>query len=474
MKNIILAGLFFAFLSLQAQEQTTYLKVRKINFSNNKKTRPYVMLREMSFNEGDSIPGDKLDSILLANRLQIFNLGIFNDIQVNIKNWEEDSLDLIIKVYEKFPLSPGIILQFADRNAAEWWRKYNHDFKRLQYGLILNYNNVSGRNDKLIGAISFGFAKRLDLGYIIPAFDSKKDNVGMALFFNFLHSKRIAYNTLDNELKYMDITAKAQLIKTEFTASINYRRELHNTHYFSVGYGFSKVSDYVLLANPEYFLDGVRKQNYLKLGYVFESDHRNLKAYPTNGWYIRMNFTNYGLGFMKTRMTTAGFMMSRYYEWKKHKKFSLGFSGRFQVSWPFKQPYNLQPIKSFGYNDNLIRGYEVNVMDGQHFLLFKNEYRYRLFSFQLKNLKKIKNKNNKFLNSSLAFLPFNMYLTAYFDAGYVWDNAHYAQNSYRNKWQFGYGVGLNLVTFNQRLFRIEYSINRYLDKGVYLHFELPF
>jgi outer membrane protein assembly factor BamA len=67
-----------------------------------------------------------------------------------------------------------------------------------------------------------------------------------------------------------------------------------------------------------------------------------------------------------------------------------------------------------------------------------------------------------------------MYLTTYFDAGYVWDNAHYAQNSYRNKWQFGYGVGLNLVTFNQRLFRIEYSINRYLDKGVYLHFELPF
>ena len=44
---------------------------------------------------------------------------------------------------------------------------------------------------------------------------------------------------------------------------------------------------------------------------------------------------------------------------------------------------------------------------------------------------------------------------------------------YKNKWQFGYGMGLNFVTFNSKLFRIEYSVNRYLKKGVYLHFEQP-
>lgn len=432
------------------------------------------MLREMTFHEGDSIPGNKLDSILLVNRLSIFNLALFNDVSVNIKNWDEDSLDIIVKVYEKFPLSPGLILEFADRNAAEWWRKQHHDFKRLQYGLALTWNNVSGRNDKLIGAFSFGFAKRFDIGYIIPAFDRKKSNVGMSLYFNFLNSKRIAYNTINNELAYMDLGAKVQLMKIDASTTINYRRNIYNTHYFTVGYGFSKVSDSVLLANPEYFLDAARKQHYIKIGYVFEADHRNIKTYPTDGWYMKVNFTNYGMGFMKTRLTTAGFMLSRYIEWKKHKKFSAGISGRFQISWPLKQPYSLQYIKSLGYTDNLVRGYELKVEDGQHFLLFKNEYRYRLFSFQLKNLKRLKNKNNKFLTSSLAFLPFNLYLTAYFDAGYAWDYAHYQTNDYRNKWQFGYGVGLNFVTFNQRMFRIEYSVNRYLDKGVYLHFELPF
>jgi hypothetical protein len=144
-----------------------------------------------------------------------------------------------------------------------------------------------------------------------------------------------------------------------------------------------------------------------------------------------------------------------------------------QFSWPLKQPYNLQYIKSLGYEENAIRGYEINVLDGQHYILFKNEYRFRVFSFQLSKIQKFKGKNAGILNSSLAYLPLNLYITTYFDAGYVFDKYFTAQNQYKNKWQFGYGVGLNFVTFNSKLFRIEYSVNRYLQKGVYLHFEQP-
>lgn len=43
----------------------------------------------------------------------------------------------------------------------------------------------------------------------------------------------------------------------------------------------------------------------------------------------------------------------------------------------------------------------------------------------------------------------------------------------KNKWQFGYGIGLNLLTFNDRLLRLEYSVNRYLEHGFYVHFEVP-
>lgn len=110
-----------------------------------------------------------------------------------------------------------------------------------------------------------------------------------------------------------------------------------------------------------------------------------------------------------------------------------------------------------------------------HFLLFKNEYRFRVFDLQLRKLKKLQAKNSPILNSSLAYLPFNMYLTAYFDASYPLDYYTVQNNQYRNKWQFGFGSGINLVTFNDKL--LPYvecrSCNRYLQHGFYIHFKQP-
>lgn len=456
-----------------AQDSTHYLKIRKVLIAGNKKTKPYVIHREMTLHENDSFPAKEMDAVLLQQRLNIFNIGLFNEVSINIKNWEEDSLDLFIQLRERWVIIPLPIIKFADRNVVEWWKNYNHDFKRLQYGAQLNWRNLTGRNDLLQAGLSFGFAQRLDLGYAIPQFNIRKEQVGMAVFFTMLRTKRIAFNTINDQLAFMDLGSSWQQQKIEVDAQISYRKAIYNTHFFSTGYGITAISDSVTQANPDYFLENSKRQQYFKVGYTFISDHRNIRAYATGGWYLQAGITNYGLGFMKTRLSVANFQFSKYFQWKKHTRFSGAAMIRWQFSWPLKQPYNLQNIKSFGYDENTIRGYELNVMDGQHFLLFKNEYRFRVFSFQMSKIKKFKGKNAAILNSSLAYLPLNLYLTAYFDAGYTWDNYFTQNNLYKNKWQFGYGVGLNFVTFNQKLFRIEYSINRYLKKGVYLHFAQP-
>ena len=456
-----------------AQDSTRFLKVRNIYIEGNKKTRAFVILREMTIHQNDSFPAKDMDIVLLQNRLNIFNIKLFNEVTVNIKNWEEDSLDLFIKVRERWVILPAPIIAFADRNVAEWWRQYRHDFKRLQYGIQLNWDNLSGRNDRLYFAMSFGFAQRLDIGYSIPQFNRRKEQVGLSILFNMSRSKRIAYNTLDDELAFMNLGTSWQLQKIQITQQISYRKKIHNTHYFQIGYGYSVISDSVHHANPDYFLDSARHQHAFKIGYTFVSDYRNIRTYPTDGWYFSANFTNYGLGFMKTRMTTAGVQFSKYLLWKKHPRFSAAAMVKCQVSWPLRQPYSLQPVKSFGYEANAIRGYEINVIDGQHFLLFKNEYRFRVFDLQLRRLKKLQSRNSPILKSSLAYLPFNMYLTSFFDAGYAWDYYTVQNNKYRNKWQFGFGVGVNLVTFNDKLLRLEYSCNRYLQHGFYIHFEQP-
>ena len=458
---------------MYAQSDNSFVKVRNIIIEGNKKTKPYVILREMTIRENDSFPAKDMDSTLLHQRLNIFNIGLFNDVNLNIKNWEDDSLDIIVQVHERWTIIPLPIIKFVDRNVVEWWKQYNHDFKRLQYGALVNWGNISGRNDALQLAISFGFAQKLEVGYSIPQLNVRKKNVGLSMYFSMLRTRRIAYNTLDDKLAYMYLGSSWQQQKIEVSAQVSYRKAIYNTHYFSTGYGITAVSDTVLQANPEYFSDGNKRQQYFKIGYTFISDHRNIKAYPTQGWYLTANLTNYGLGFMKTKMTSVNFQFSKYFQWKKYQRFSTASMIKWQLSWPLKQPYNLQPIKSLGYGENLVRGYELNVLDGQHFLLFKHEFRFRVFSFQYSKLKKFKGKTAQIFRSSLAYLPLKLYLSAYFDAAYVWDNNYAFNNPYKNKWQFGYGIGLNFVTSNSNLFRIEYSVNRYLKNGVYLHFTQP-
>ena len=64
----------------------------------------------MTVHENDSFPANEMDATLLQQRLNIFNIGLFNEVNVNIKNWEIDSLDLIIHLRERWVIIPVPII----------------------------------------------------------------------------------------------------------------------------------------------------------------------------------------------------------------------------------------------------------------------------------------------------------------------------------------------------------------------------
>jgi outer membrane protein assembly factor BamA len=462
-------GLVWVRLPLFSQDSIHKTTIRKIIIQGNKKTKDYVIRRELTLKEGQSIDANKLDSLVLANRLQVFNLMIFNEVNFNILNWTEDSLDLVIKVYEKWTIIPFPVIKFADRNINEWWKLHNHDFKRLQYGLTVNWANFTGRNDLFRVSASFGFAEVFEGAYLIPQVN-KKGTIGIASTLSLMRSKHVAYNTIDDILQYLELGKSYQYTNIKFDPSFFYRPRIHVTHFFEAGYGYTKVSDSVITANPKYFTNSKNTQHYFSIGYIFEADYRNIVAYPTEGWLIRMGISNYGLGFMKdVKMTDLFFRFSKYNTWQNHPKWSLANYGKLELSFRDKQPYNLQLTKSLGYKENLVRGYELYVVDGQHSLLFKTEQRFRLVDFRLKNVKKLQGKG--IMEKSLAYLPINVMLKTFFDAAYVWDNQFEQNNTLKNKWIFGFGVGMDIITFGNQVFRIEYSVNRKLENRVYLHFE---
>jgi hypothetical protein len=126
-----------------------------------------------------------------------------------------------------------------------------------------------------------------------------------------------------------------------------------------------------------------------------------------------------------------------------------------------KIPYAFNQALGYG---NLIRGYEYFIIDGQNFFLTKNNIRFELIKpkfHEVNALRKFK---------SFSTIPFYAYINLHADAGYVKDEYYQRQNPLSNNWQYGYGAGIDFVSYYDFVLRLEYSINKQKQGGFYVHF----
>ena len=71
-------------------------------------------------------------------------------------------------------------------------------------------------------------------------------------------------------------------------------------------------------------------------------------------------------------------------------------------------------------------------------------------------------------------MPSRLFLATFTDIGQV-NNPHYqADNQLPSNWLVGYGVGLNLVLYYDKVFRLEYSRNLLGEGGIFLHWDLRY
>jgi outer membrane protein assembly factor BamA len=458
---------FFVFLIIvlevnTIQAQDMYIKVRDIVVEGNKRTQQNIITRELNFEKCDSILAGDLQKTLDQNKLQVFNLGIFNRVSFNIKNWENDSLDIYIEVIEKMNILPIPIFKFIDRNVNEWWREFDHDFKRIQYGATLVFNNFRGRNEKFRITTTFGFAQVLDAYYKFPQIGKTK-GLGLVIHSGVMRTKRFAFYTDENILQYYYAD---KYIKKNFNigAKIIYRSTLKSTHTIDLNYNYNYIDLFTAFLNPNYFLNSRNRQQYIAFNYDFIVDRRNIINYPTKGWYVQGGLESFGLGFQKNVALLSLYMQGSKFFSFANDKLSSGHFAKAYTSYPSIQPYNIQ--RALGYEKDAIRGYELRVIDGQHFVLTKHELRYKLFQLNVQNTKVMK-------KIPLTASPMSIMLKAYFDAGYVKDDYYSRNNPLNNTLLYGYGVGIDLVTYNDSYFRIEYSFNKQKQKGLYLHFDMP-
>lgn len=144
-RKIILLSLVLVFFEGKSQDTQTPVTIRQITIEGNKHTKEPIILRELSFNEGDTISGEMLSHKIEKSRTNLINLNLFGKIVFNIKNWENDSLDIVISLTERNRFKFAPIFNLADRNFNIWWTDQNRSFKRVQGGALIRFNNAFGQ-----------------------------------------------------------------------------------------------------------------------------------------------------------------------------------------------------------------------------------------------------------------------------------------------------------------------------------------
>lgn len=458
------------FLSVQGQntnlleaknDSISCYTIHNITLTGNKRTKDFIIIRELDFKPGDSICSQEFVKRFEKNGNRIFNTGLFISVKIVPAFADSNVLDLNIVMEERFYSYPIPLVGLADRNFSEWWNQRGHDFSRLDWGVRFVQKNVRGRNETLRIRGEFGFNKKFEIDYTFP-YINRKLKTGLSLYLGTILNRQVAYRTTNHKLTYMEDSG---FLRERYAAgaTIFRRNNYYVTHAISL-YGYNNIiSDTVARANRNYFLDGRTSQLYPSLHYSYTNDHRDIQYYPLKGYFIDVDLEANGLGISQDiNYSFIKLEVAKFTHLKNiHRKLYAAAGLRGKASTPDKQPFFNQ--RGLGYDKENVSGYELYVIDGQHFVLTKLHLKWQLFRFNTR-MSGIPIENFK-------NIPLALYFKIHADAGYVSNMYPIGNERFANRWLNGMGVGLDFATYYDFVVRFEYSINGAGETGFFINFK---
>src|SRR5215831_8235117 len=378
-----------------AKHDFTPFVVGEIYITGNKKTKPYIIERELPFKTGDSIYLPDLVKGFDIARQQLINTLLFNDVVIALKSFRGYIVDIEIEVKERWYIFPIPYIKPVDRNLSEW-AKQGYGVDRLNWGFKFDYNNFTGRNDKLRMWLISGYTKQIQFQYDQPYAD-KSLRFGYKVGFSYAFNREVNYITTDNQQRFVDSLPNGI---THWTGSLDltYRPGLRTFHDLRFTYTRMEVDSEVIRLNPKFFNVPRTSVTYPELAYTLNYYNVDYKAFPLTGWMG--NFTLLKRGLNST-MSMWQFSFNINKGWQIAKKTYFGWQGLGTVKFPFDQPFVNQPI--FGYGEFYVRGLERYVIDGEAGIVSKQSLRREVMRFNIPTA---------FISASHDHIPFRIYARA--------------------------------------------------------------
>ena len=438
--------------------------IKDLQVTGTKRTKVYIVYREIQFKKGDSILIADLYKELEQARFQVYNTTLFNEVKFELVALDKANVSINVRVLERWYLYPVPQFKWVDRNFNEWYKTYKASLSRVNYGIKFVHYNLSGRRDQLRIYFINGYTRNVSFSYTTP-YSNKKLTEGFTIGGGYLQKRELAIKTNYNDslLFYPSDSAtkaRADFVYKSWYANAGYtiRRGFFTKHIFSASFTYIKIADSVLNKqnNPNYFKDPVNSKGFIDLIYTLQYSNVNNGSYPLTGKTYFVSAQKRGFGFtggINMFQLEAG--LNKYVDLGKNWYSSIQLNGKIKL--PFDQAYINQ--RGLGYGESYLRGLEYYVIDGVATALVKSTVKKKLIAFNIPF---------RLFPKVFTKIPFTIFAKTYADVGYAYSKKTYATNL-NNRLLYSGGFGIDILTLYDINLKFEYSFNQLNENGLFLH-----
>ncbi len=487
MKNIVgklfvpIAVLMMAF----AFKANAKICISSISITGNKTTKNSIILREIPMKVGTYISAEGLEYKIQQSKENLKNTSLFNDV---IITYEPDTIThktilcmlqdhvlenpthntgerilfcrLKIEVSERWYYWPLIGIKLEDRNLSSWLK--NMDWNKITFDAGVKIDNMWGLNHTVTLSGRFGFEKGVKFSYDDISLDPKGEHsfsIGGYSRFN----KTINVMCENNRPVYLKSFDKYLEKSAGGSITYVYRPEIRVHHRVSLEYNYRRIKDSLLIFNRDYYGTESLKNHEYTFKYRFSFDHRNYSHFPTEGYYIGV--TAKGTAADKFNFLYGNVIADGQYYHKIDKRWFWKSALRLSTSYKSRNAYIYD--HAIGYNNVNVVGYDLYVIDGQHYGTLNNSIRFLLMPEKTLSL--------NFLRALSKFykIPFTIYISADLDMGYAYNKYMTPSNTLQNKLLMGAGIGIDILTYYDIVFNITYAYTIMKEGGLFFGLRAP-
>lgn len=462
-KRIICFALPIAFWLSQskpAAAHADHYTIRKIQITGNHKTKDITIINELSFRSGNRYNKVQLQKEIKRSEDNLRRTPLFHSVNI-VAGYDSSCVDITIDVIERWYLWPEIYISHADQNFSNWLK--NKVYLRSNFGLGLMKYNFRGRNEKISFFAMAGYDQLFMTEYTGIKLRPDGNHI-LNIYLKTGRRKETSARIINDTIQYIE--SRQEFILHDFSSFVSYiyRPQISFNHELRAGIRNRRINDSLQQFNPDYLRSGSAESRYLYLRYQFNIDTRNTRLFPHSGNALSMRFEKTGLGIFGKHNSVYTSINYTHYQsvssrisWQNHLAFKSSLGSR--------QPFYLN--NALGSNNHL-SGYEYYTIHGSDYLFLQSRLTAEILKQEI---------YLKFIPwEQFNRIPLKIYLQIYTGFGHVNNtNFEYLRNNrLANKNLYSVGLGLNFLTYYDKLFRMEYSINHMQEHGLFLYFHSAF